>query len=105
MSIKNPMINKVSNINEKYFWEMILCSKLIELTSMDKETFKNKINNLYDLKKKRERINIVGSEENDDLQKKIFLQIIDFSWSPSITIFRAIKTIIGLRSYGQRSII
>ena len=27
-------------------------SKLIELTSMDKETFKNKINNLYDLKKR-----------------------------------------------------
>ena len=76
-------------------------SKLIELTSMDKETFKNKINNLYDLKRK-ERINIVGSEENDDLEKKIFLQIIDFSWRSHLQYLEQLRQVIGLRSYGQK---
>ena len=38
-----------------------------------------KIKKLY-LSKKKSRIDIIGSKENDDLEKKIFLQVIDFTW-------------------------
>ena len=30
--------------------------------------------------KKKERENLIGSQENSNLEKRIFLQIIDFNW-------------------------
>ena len=35
---------------------------------------------------------MIGENENKDLEKKIFLQIIDFSWEISLTISGTIKT-------------
>ena len=46
---------------------------------------------------------MIGSEQYQDLEKKIFLQILDFSWRCSPTIFRTVRgQVIGLRSYGQK---
>ena len=60
-----------------------------------------KVKNLY-LIKKKERIDIIGSEENSSLEKKIFLQIIDFAWRSHLQYLEQLRQVIGLRSYGQK---
>ena len=51
---------------------------LISIASLNKEKFFQKIKNIYSSKKKK-RIDMIGIEENSNLEKKIFLQIIDFT--------------------------
>ncbi len=75
--------------------------ELISMASLNKEQFDEKIKNLY-LSKKKERTSIIGSDENNDLEKKIFLQIIDFAWRSHLQYLEQLRQVIGLRSYGQK---
>ncbi len=75
--------------------------ELISLTSLDKKKFDKKIRDIY-LSKKKERINIIGNDENNSLEKRIFLQIIDFSWRSHLQYLEQLRQVIGLRSYGQK---
>ena len=88
-SIKNIVGNV---INDK---------ELISIASLNKEKFAEKIKNLY-LSKKKERKNIIGNQENNDLEKKIFLQITDFAWRSHLQYLEQLRQVIGLRSYGQK---
>jgi len=74
---------------------------LISITSLNKEQFHKKIKDIY-LSKKKERIDIIGKEENNNLEKKIFLQIIDFTWRSHLQYLEQLRQVIGLRSYGQK---
>ena len=40
--------------------------------------------------------------ENDNLEKKILLQIIDFSWRSHLQYLEQLRQVIGLRQYGQK---
>ena len=75
--------------------------ELIALTLLDKNEFNKSFKDLYNLKKGN-RIKIVGDEENNDIEKKIFLQIIDFSWQSHLQYLEQLRQVIGLRSYGQK---
>ncbi len=75
--------------------------ELISITSLKKEDFIKKIKNLYE-SKKRERVNVIGDKENNTLEKKIFLQIIDFAWRSHLQYLEQLRQVIGLRSYGQK---
>ena len=75
--------------------------ELITITSLNKEKFAEKIKNIY-LNKKKERISIIGREQNVDLEKRIFLQIIDFAWRSHLQYLEQLRQVIGLRSYGQK---
>ena len=74
---------------------------LISMASLDQEQFAKKIKDLY-LSKKKDRDNIIGAEENNNLEKKIFLQIIDFAWRSHLQYLEQLRQVIGLRSYGQK---
>ncbi len=74
---------------------------LISITSLNKEQFHKKIKDIY-LSKKKERVDIIGKEENNNLEKKIFLQIIDFTWRSHLQYLEQLRQVIGLRSYGQK---
>ncbi len=74
---------------------------LISLASLSKKQFGEKIKALY-LSKKNERKDIIGDKENDNLEKKIFLQIIDFAWRSHLQYLEQLRQVIGLRSYGQK---
>ena len=52
-------------------------SKILEFGKLNEVEFKNKIQNLYS-EKKNSRLKILGEKQNNNLEKKIFLQIIDF---------------------------
>ena len=51
---------------------------------------------------KKSRVDILGEEQNKVLEKKIFLQIIDFSWRSHLQYLEQLRQVIGLRQYGQK---
>ena len=53
-------------------------------------------------RKKNSRIKILGENQNSILEKKIFLQIIDFSWRSHLQYLDQLRQVIGLRQYGQK---
>ena len=75
--------------------------ELISLTSLNKEDFSKKIKDSYEAKKS-ERVKLIGIEQNNDIEKKIFLQIVDFSWRSHLQYLEQLRQVIGLRSYGQK---
>ena len=75
--------------------------KLIFIASLNKEKFAEQIKDIY-LSKKKERIDVIKNEENNNLEKRIFLQIIDFTWRSHLQYLEQLRQVIGLRSYGQK---
>ena len=45
---------------------------------------------------------MIGDDQNKNLEKKIFLQIIDFSWRSHLQYLEQLRQVIGLRQYGQK---
>ena len=76
-------------------------SDLINYGKLKENEFNNKIKIIYS-DKKNSRIKILGKDQNDILEKKIFLQIIDFSWRSHLQYLEQLRQVIGLRQYGQK---
>ena len=76
-------------------------NELLEFAKLNKDDFNKKIKNLYS-DKKNLRIKILGDSQNSNLEKKIFLQIIDFSWRSHLQYLEQLRQVIGLRQYGQK---
>ena len=76
-------------------------SEIIELGKLQEAEFNKKIQNLYS-EKKDSRVKILGENQNNNLEKKIFLQIIDFSWRSHLQYLEQLRQVIGLRQYGQK---
>jgi len=76
--------------------------KKIESFSKMKE--KEFIQNLIDSfeEKRNERIKVLGKEQNNEIEKRIFLQIMDFLWRSHLQYLEQLRQVIGLRSYGQK---
>ena len=54
------------------------------------------------LERRKYRISKISEIGNKDLERKIFLQIIDLNWKNHIQYLEQLRQVIGLRSYGQR---
>ena len=76
-------------------------SDLIKYGNLDDKEFIEKIFNNFE-KKREEKIKLIGDEQYRDLEKKIFLQILDFSWRAHLQYLEQLRQVIGLRSYGQK---
>ena len=87
--IKNVTGNSLSDDN------------LAQLSSKGKENFLKEMNELF-FEKRKSRINILGEIQNKSLEKKIFIQIIDFSWRSHLQYLEQLRQVIGLRQYGQK---
>ena len=66
----------------------------------DKE-LKEKINSKF-LDTRNDRIQLLGDEKAEEIEKTIFLQCIDSNWKSHIQYLEQLRQVIGLRSYGQR---
>jgi len=107
--LNNTRVNyKKSNDEKNYLTEMkgvtgnaVNDSILLEYGKLEEVKFNNKIKELYSNKKKS-RIEILGENQNNSLEKKIFLQIIDFSWRSHLQYLEQLRQVIGLRQYGQK---
>ena len=87
--IKNITGNSISN------------DELLKFAKLKKEDFNKKIKKIY-LDKKNSRIELLGESQNNSLEKKIFLQIIDFTWRSHLQYLEQLRQVIGLRQYGQK---
>ena len=87
--IKNVTGNSLSDNN------------LAQLSSKGKESFLKEMNELF-FEKRKSRINILGESQNKSVEKKIFIQIIDFSWRSHLQYLEQLRQVIGLRQYGQK---
>ena len=87
--------------------ERILGNKI---NDSDIETFikLKKIDKIGKLKtkfeeKRKSRVDKVGDEVNKDIEKKIFLQNLDFEWRSHLQYLEQLRQVIGLRGYGQKN--
>ncbi len=78
-----------------------LDKELVEFANLNDPDFSIKLNEKYK-SNKNDRVNTIGQEQNDDLEKKIFLQILDFNWRSHLQYLEQLRQVIGLRSYGQK---
>ena len=65
------------------------------------QEFKNKIKDKFK-EKREEREKFLGEDEAEQIEKRIFLQLIDQNWKSHIQYLEQLRGVIGLRSYGQR---
>ena len=76
-------------------------SQLLECGKLNESEFNEKMKDYY-TNKKKSRVEILGENQNNSLEKKIFLQIIDFSWRSHLQYLEQLRQVIGLRQYGQK---
>ena len=76
-------------------------SEILEFGKLNETEFNTKMRNVF-TEKKNSRIKILDENQNNNLEKKIFLQIIDFSWRSHLQYLEQLRQVIGLRQYGQK---
>ena len=73
----------------------------MDLTSKGADSFFKNLKELFS-SKRLSREKILEESQNKMLEKKIFLQIIDFSWRAHLQYLEQLRQVIGLRQYGQK---
>ena len=89
--------NKLKSILGKNF----IYSYLEELTNCSDKELKESLNKKFQ-DSREERIKLLGKDQSQDIEKRIFLQTIDINWKSHIQYLEQLRQVIGLRSYGQR---
>ena len=99
--ISNPKKNSFELKFKSLFGKIFKYEKIIEILNLNNKDFSDVIKKKF-FEKKSERVKILGDGQNFDLEKKIFLQIIDQTWKNHIQYLEQLRQVIGLRSYGNR---
>ena len=94
---KTVYLNGIKNITGNILSD----DELVGLTNVSDSEFIKKIKDIFELKH-QQRIKLIGENENINIEKRIFLQIIDFSWRSHLQYLEQLRQVIGLRSYGQK---
>ena len=89
--------NNISSMFGKAFDDNEIKNLKVSENNKFKDIILNKFTN-----KRKERLNILGEERSKDIEKRIFLQLIDQNWKTHIQYLEQLRQVIGLRSYGQR---
>ena len=90
--LKSKFENLLQSKDPKYL-DKIFSSSLNEIDKAIKDKFSDKRN---------QRALFLSKVGNNDLERKIFLQVIDLNWKNHIQYLEQLRQVIGLRSYGQR---
>ena len=72
-----------------------------KLRSLSDKEISSSINSNFK-KRRDERSTYLGKDASKEIEKKIFLQLIDLNWKNHIQYLEQLRQVIGLRSYGQR---
>ena len=108
-NLKSIRLNFQKSDDEKNFLteiknitgSVISDSELLSLGKLQETEFNENLKKFYS-NKQNSRIKILGETQNNSLEKKIFLQIIDFSWRSHLQYLEQLRQVIGLRQYGQK---
>ncbi len=75
--------------------------KIEEFSKMETKDISKSLINFFQ-EKRNERIKTLGDNQNIEIEKRIFLQIMDFLWRSHLQYLEQLRQVIGLRSYGQK---
>jgi len=89
--------NKIKPILGRTFREQELNS----ITGFKKEKFTNFIKDKFD-KIRSNRIKLITESSNLDLEKRVFLQTVDFLWRSHLQYLEHLRQVVGLRGYAQK---
>ena len=99
--IANPRGNIIKTKFSTFFGKLFNEKEIDEILKKTDDEFSEKIKNKFSSKKET-RVNLLGEMQNKELEKRIFLQIIDQNWKNHIQYLEQLRQVIGLRSYGNR---
>ena len=99
--LANPNSNEFSNQFNSVFGKSfneeesknLINTKDVDFAKLIKEKF---------FGKRDERIKLLGENQAEELEKRIFLQVLDQNWKMHIQYLEQLRQVIGLRSFGQR---
>ena len=86
---------------KKNFGNVFQQDKIEELAKMDKKNLGEKFRSIFE-EKRSDRIKVLGEDQNNDVEKRIFLQMLDFLWRSHLQYLEQLRQVVGLRSYGQK---
>ena len=72
-----------------------------EIISSNDLVFEKKIKEIFD-KRREDRKKILNDEQNKEIERRIFIQTIDMNWRNHLQYLDNLRSVIGLRSYGQK---
>ena len=98
---KNQDFKNFSSEIKENFGNMFDVKQIEDISKMDKKSMTKKIIESFE-KKRSERIQALGEGQNAEIEKRIFLQILDFLWRSHLQYLEQLRQVIGLRSYGQK---
>ena len=108
-NIKNALENYKSSNDYKTFSNEIKTNfgnvfqqkEIEDFAKMNQKSLIKKINDIYE-ERRNERVKILGKDQNNEVEKRIFLQMLDFLWRSHLQYLEQLRQVIGLRSYGQK---
>ena len=99
--LANAGSNEINMQLKSLFGKSFEESEINELVNVENKTFEEKIKNKFK-SSREERIKMLNEEQYNEIEKRIFLQLIDQNWKLHIQYLEQLRQVIGLRSYGQR---
>ena len=99
--LKNPKNIDLNNYLKSIFGKSFGDDEIKNLIQSDNNDFSKKIKEKFE-NKRNERVDILGKNQSEEIEKRIFLQSIDLNWKSHIQYLEQLRQVIGLRSYGQR---
>ena len=101
IKLSNPKSREFENKLKMIMGKTIDDNELIRFDSLNDQDIQANI--LKKFKEIRaERIKMLGENQSQEIEKRIFLQTIDLNWKSHIQYLEQLRQVIGLRSYGQR---
>ena len=99
--LANAGSNEINMQLKSLFGKSFKESEINELVNLENKPFEEKIKNKFK-SSREERIKILNEDQYNEIEKRIFLQLIDQNWKLHIQYLEQLRQVIGLRSYGQR---
>ncbi len=99
--LANAGSNEINMQLKSLFGKSFEESEINELVNLENNAFEEKIKNKFK-SSREERIKMLNEEQYNEIEKRIFLQLIDQNWKLHIQYLEQLRQVIGLRSYGQR---
>ena len=75
--------------------------ELTDITKLKKEEFENIIKEKFN-ESRNKRNKLLTDDANIELEKRIFLQTVDFLWRSHLRYLEHLRQVVGLRSYAQK---
>ncbi len=106
LSLKSKKISNPKNTNFENKLKVLVGknydeNNLKQLVLLKDKDFEKDVKSKF-LEARNERIKLLGSDQNKEIEKRIFLQSVDLNWKSHIQYLEQLRQVIGLRSYGQR---